>query len=86
MFNLNSIAAYQVSEMGMDTLIIEGWKGATKKYTRMLSNIIIWQTLALNYKEINKVVIKSGNTINSGTFDYNFDNISLDVEHPFFKV
>ena len=51
-----------MSETGIDTLIIEGWNGAVKKYTRMFSNIITWQPAALNYSEINKIVIKSGNT------------------------
>jgi hypothetical protein len=75
--NLSSLAAYQVSETGIDTLIIEGWDGTDKKYSSKFSNNSAWEILTLDYNSINKIIIKSGNSSNAGLFDYNFDNFSF---------
>ncbi len=75
--NLISLAAYQVSETGIDTLIIEGWDGSNKIYSTKFLNNNNWHILTLDYKGINKLIIKSGNSGSGGLFDYNFDNISF---------
>jgi len=74
LFNLKSMAAYQVSELSTDTLIIEGWNGSSKEYTGAFSNLTTWQILSLNYDNINKVVIKLEPSGNGGLTDFNFDN------------
>ena len=74
LYNLKSLAVYQVSELSTDTLIIEGWNGSSKEYTGTFSNITTWQILALNYDNINKAVIKLKPSGNGGLTDYNFDN------------
>ncbi len=74
LFNLKSLAVYQVSELSTDTLIIEGWNGSSKEYTGTFSNITTWQILALNYDNINKAVIKLEPSGNGGLTDFNFDN------------
>jgi len=74
LFNLKSMAAYQVSELSTDSLIIEGWNGSSKVYTGTFSNITAWQILALNYDNINKAVIKLEPSGNGGLTDFNFDN------------
>jgi len=79
LFNLKSMAAYQVSELSTDTLIIEGWNGSSKEYTGTFSNITTWQILALNYDNINKAVIKLEPSGNGGLTDFNFDNFLLDL-------
>ncbi len=76
-FKLNSIAAYQVSEASTDTLIIEGWNGSTKAYTSAFLNITAWQTLILNYVNINRVVFKLKSSGYPGLTDYNFDNFTF---------
>jgi len=73
-YNLTSLASYQVSELSKDTLIIEGWNGSDKVYSRKFLNIHSWGTLNLNYNNINKVVIRLGYSGNSSISDYNFDN------------
>ena len=75
--NLSSLAAYQVSETGTDTLIIEGWEGSNKIYSTQFSNNSTWRVLQLDYNGINKLIIKSGNLAGGSLFDYNFDNISF---------
>ena len=79
LFNLKSMAAYQVSELSTDTLIIEGWNESSKEYTGTFSNITTWQILALNYENINKAVIKLEPSGNGGLTDFNFDNFLLDL-------
>jgi len=74
LFDLKSMAAYQVSELSTDTLIIEGWNGSSKEYTGTFSNITTWQILTLNYDNINKAVIKLEPSGNGGLTDFNFDN------------
>ena len=75
--NLSRLAAYHVGEMGVDTLIIEGWDGSNKKYSTSFSNINAWNILTLDYNGINKLIIKSGNLAGGRLFDYNFDNITF---------
>ena len=75
--NLYRLAAYHVGEMGVDTLIIEGWDGSNKKYSTSFSNINAWNILTLDYNGINKLIIKSGNLAGGRLFDYNFDNITF---------
>ncbi len=53
-----SVAAYQVSETSSENLIIEGWNSSTKLYSKSFSNIHSWQTLSLDYNNINKVIIR----------------------------
>ncbi len=74
LYNLKSLAVYQVSELSTDTLIIEGWNGSSKEYTSAFSNITTWQILSLNYDNINKAVIKLEPSGNGGLTDFNFDN------------
>lgn len=76
-FDFKSIAVYQVSEEGMDTLTIEGWNGPELKYSGSFLNNNIWQILNLDYTYINKAVIKTGHSSKGGLLDYNFDNISF---------
>jgi hypothetical protein len=78
--NFNSIAAYQVSQSGNDTLVIEGWNGTNMLYSVKFNKISAWKTLTLNYENVNKLVIKSGNK--SGKFDYDFDNLSYSPATP----
>jgi hypothetical protein len=78
LFNLNSIAAYQVSELSTDTLIIEGWNGSSKEYTRTFERITTWQILDLNYNNINKAIIKIEPSGNGGLTDFNFDNLFIE--------
>ena len=78
LFNLISIAAYQVSELSTDTLIIEGWNGSNKEYTRTFESITTWQILDLNYNNINKAVIKLESSGNWRLTDFNFDNFFIE--------
>ena len=78
LFNLNSIAAYQVSELSTDALIIEGWNGSTKEYTLTFESITTWKILDLNYSNINKAVIKLEPSGNGGLTDFNFDNFFIE--------
>jgi len=87
---LISLAAYQVSETSTDSLVIEGWNGSNLEYTRSFLNTTSWETLTLNYNNINKVVIRLDSAGNGGLGDYNFDNITfsnpaLPVELTTFK-
>jgi len=82
LFDLKSMAAYQVSELSTDTLIIEGWNGSSKEYTGTFSNITTWQILALNYDNINKAVIKLEPSGNGGLTDFNFDNFIFENPLP----
>ncbi len=76
--DLNSFDAYQVSEQSTDTLVIEGWVDSVKKYSKSFTNDTTWKTLSLNYKGINKIVVRLDSSGNGGISDYNFDNFSLD--------
>jgi hypothetical protein len=69
---------------------VEGWNGSSLEYTRSFLNDTSWETLTLNYNNINKVVIRLGSAGNGGLGDYNFDNITftdaaLPVELTTFK-
>ena len=75
--NLNSLDVYQVSERSTDSLVIEGWNGTVKEYSQSFVNDTSWNTLNLNYQNINKVVIKLDSTGNGGIADYNFDNFTF---------
>ena len=77
--NLNSIDVYQVSEQSTDNLVIEGWNGTVKEYSKSFANDTRWTTFNLNYKNINKVIIKLDSSGNGGISDYNFDNFSFSV-------
>ena len=76
--NFISLAAYQVSETSIQNLIIEGWNGSSRLYSKSFSNINSWQTITLNYNEINKVIIRLSSSSNSELVDYNFDNFAFD--------
>ncbi|MGE5682099.1 MAG: T9SS type A sorting domain-containing protein [Bacillota bacterium] len=77
-FNLKSLAAYQVSEAGLGSLIIEGWNGSTKLYTSTFSNVKTWQNLTLNYKNVTRVIMRLDGTAADSLADYNFDNFVFD--------
>ena len=77
LIDLNSFDVYQVSEQSTDTLVIEGWIDAVKKYSKSFSNDTTWKTLTLNYKDINKLVVKLNPSGSGGISDYNFDNFSF---------
>jgi len=88
---LVSLAAYQVSQSSTDSLVIEGWKDSTLKYTRSFIQDTTWLTYILNYKNINKIIIKLDSAGNGGLADFNFDNIvvndtALPVEIINFKA
>src|ERR1035437_20041 len=72
--DLYSLSAYEVAQKGTDTLIIEGWNKISLKYTSKFININSWQILTLNYFNIDKIKIRSGNTVGTW-YDYNFDNL-----------
>lgn len=72
--DLKSLDIYQVSETITDSILIEGWTGGLKSYSRVFTNLSKWQTLQLNYNGITRFVFKSINTTNK-IFDYNIDNI-----------
>ncbi len=74
LINLSSLAAYQVSEVSTDTLVIEGWNGSSKIYSQTFSNITSLQILMLNYDNINKIIFKLTNSGYIGITDFNFDN------------
>jgi hypothetical protein len=74
---LISLAAYQVSETSTDSLVVEGWNGSNLEYTRSFLNNTSWETLTLNYDNINKIVIRSDSAGNGGLADYNFDNFTF---------
>jgi hypothetical protein len=76
-FKLISLAAFQVSETSTDSLVIEGWNGSNLEYTRSFLNDTSWETLTLNYNNIDKVVIRVDSAGNGGLADYNFDNITF---------
>jgi hypothetical protein len=71
------LAAYQVSETSTDSLVVEGWNGSSLEYTRSFLNNTSWETLTLNYDNINKIVIRLGSAGNGGLADYNFDNFTF---------
>ena len=73
----NSVDAYQVSETSTDTLIINGWNGSTKLYSKSFYGVYSWQTLNLNYNNINKVTISLSPSASGQLTDYNFDNFSF---------
>src|ERR1039458_6999542 len=88
---LISLAAYQVSETSTDSLVVEGWNGSSLEYTRSFLNNTSWETLTLNYDNVNKIVIRLDSAGNGGLADYNFYNIpfnnaSLPVELITFKA
>lgn len=74
LFNLDSLSTYQVSEASTDSLIIEGWYNTRILYYKSFTNVYYWKTLHLDYKDINKVVIRLSPSSNSELTDYNFDN------------
>jgi len=74
---LINLAAYQVSETSTDSLVVEGWNGSNLEYTRSFLNITSWETLTLNFNNINKIVIRLDSAGNGGLADYNFDNITF---------
>ena len=74
-----SVGVYQVSESSTQNLIIEGWKGSSKLYTKSFSNLYAWQTLSINFADINKVIIKLASSSSTDLVDYNFDNFSFEV-------
>ena len=76
-FNLDSLDAYQVSESSTDTLIIEGWNNAEKLYSRGYTDVYSWQTLRLNFKNINKIIIRIAPPSGTELTDYNFDNFAF---------
>lgn len=78
LFNMKSISAYQVSEAGTGSLIIEGWNGSTKQYTSTFTDISNWKDLSLNFKNINKLVIRSNVADGDSITDYDFDNFVID--------
>ena len=81
--NLISMNVYQVSQTGIDSLLIEGWNGINKMYSRLYTNINQWQILQLNYNNINRFTFKSFNKVSTKSFDYNFDNIVYqDIPNP----
>ena len=73
-----SIGVYQVSETSDQNLIIEGWDGSKKLYTKSFLNINSWQTLNLNFDKINKVIIKLSSSSSTSLTDFNFDNFSFE--------
>ena len=77
--DLNSIDAYQVSETSTDTLVVEGWNGSTKMYSKSFSDIYSWKTLNLGYSNINKITIKLSPSGSNELTDYNFDNFSFNA-------
>ena len=77
--DLISLAVYQVGEIGTDTLLFEGWADNNNKYTSKFSKNDSWKILSLNFKSINKLIIRSANTTHQGLIDYNIDNIIYDV-------
>lgn len=86
-FSLTSLAAYQVSESGSGSLIVEGWNGANKLYTKTFSNLTTWQNLTLNYGNVNSVVLKTNGVAGDSLSDYDFDNLVFNsnttaVEEP----
>src|ERR1035437_11055031 len=88
---LISLAAYKVSETSTNSLVVEGWNGSNLEYTRSFLNITSWETLTLNFNNINKVVIRLDSAGNGGLADYNFDNFTfsdpvLPVELTTFKA
>jgi len=76
--NLISLSAYQVSETSTDSLVVEGWNGSSLEYTRSFLNNTSWETLTLNYDNINKIVIRLDPAGNGVLADYNFDNFTFD--------
>jgi hypothetical protein len=89
--NLNSISVYQVSEVSTDNLTIEGWNNESKKYSLKFSGIKLWQTLPINFDNINKVIFKLEKFGNGGIPDFNFDNFTFNkmtvpVELTIFKA
>ena len=74
--SLNSFSFFQASEQSTDSLIIEGWNGINKKYSRAIADYSGWQTLNLNYDGINKVVIRL-DSMGASISDFNFDNFSF---------
>jgi len=75
--NLDSLDAYQVSESSTDTLIIEGWNNTEKLYSRGYTDVYNWQTLRLNFKNINKIIIRITPPSSTELTDYNFDNFAF---------
>ena len=71
------VDAYQVSETSTQSLIIEGWNSSTKLYSKSFSNLDSWQTLSLNFDNINKVIIRLPSSSTTELTDYNFDNFSF---------
>ncbi len=72
-----SVDAYQVSENSTQSLIIEGWNSSSKLYSKSFSSLNSWQTLSLNYDNINKVIIRITSSSTAKLTDYNFDNFSF---------
>ena len=72
---VKSIAAYQVGESGIDSLVIEGWAGSQKRYSQIFTNVNAWRILKLDYTAVNKIVLRSGN-VGGKLLDYNLDNVS----------
>ena len=81
-FNLKSIAAYQVSELSTDNLLIEGWNGSIIEYSTTFSNITTWQILDLSYYNIDKAVIKLDPSGSGSLTDFNFDDFLLEDPFP----
>ncbi len=78
-----SVDAYQVSQTSTDTLVIEGWMGNDKLYTKSFTRIYSWQKLNLDYKNVNKIVIKISPSTSTQLTDYNFDNFTfIDTAMP----
>jgi hypothetical protein len=76
--NFYSLSLYQVSQSGVDTLLVDGWNGNIKKYSTVFLNMSSWKTVIINFLCVDKMIIRSGNTVLSHPFDYNFDNISFE--------
>ena len=80
--DLNSFEVYQVSEQSTDTLVVEGWIDSKKEYSKSFANDTTWKTLHLNFKGINKIVLRLDSSAAGGITDYNFDNFSFDAPPP----
>lgn len=73
-----SINAYQVSETVIDyELTVEGWNDTELRYTKSFTDVNIWDTLDLNYDEVNRIVIKFNATNPFNLIDFNFDDFTF---------
>lgn len=77
-FNFKSFQTYQVSEAATGLLVVTGFAGDTTKYKNVYDDLGSWETLYLDFIEIDSIKLSA---MGDGVLmDFNFDNFVFDAD------